>query len=69
MDASFFEGGCGEVAAALRNSRGEAVVGVSELLDNTISPQAAEAIALGSGLKIVDSLGCRNIEVDLIALS
>ena len=64
IDESFFEDGSGAAAAILRNSRGEDVSGISELIDTTISPQAAEAIALMSGLKPVDRLGCRNVQIE-----
>lgn len=64
MDASFFEDGSGAAAAVLRNCRGEAIAGVSELIDNTLSAQSAEAIALRLGLRLVYAVGCWNVEVE-----
>ena len=64
VDASFFEDGSGAAADVLRNCHGEAIVGVSELIDNTLSAQSAEAIALRLGLRLVYAVGCRNIEVE-----
>ena len=58
VDACFFPNGTGASAAILRNYRGEALAGISDVHPNLLDATTSEAVALQRGLIIVENLGC-----------
>lgn len=48
----------------LRNSRGEAIAGASELIYHVLNAQTSETLALLRGLKLLSEIGCTKVTVE-----
>ncbi|KAE8788148.1 Pre-mRNA-splicing factor SYF1 [Hordeum vulgare] len=60
-----FTGACG---AVIRNNRGGFIRAATARLDHVPDVVSAEAAALLEGLKLVESTGCNNLLVPMVAL-
>jgi hypothetical protein len=58
IDACFFPGGEGAVASVIRNSKGEAIAGGAWPMINMLDVSTAEALALRSGLTLLEKYRC-----------
>lgn len=67
-DASFFGDGSGAVGVVLRNTSGEAIAGEYCLFENVLSAATAEALALLTGLKLLEFVGCNNVTIEADSL-
>jgi ribonuclease HI len=64
VDAAFFPHGGGVVAAVIRDSKGEAIVGGAHPITNITDVTTAEASALRYGLQVLETIGCTPVSME-----
>jgi hypothetical protein len=64
VDAAFFPNGGGAIAAVIRDSKGEAIVGGARPFLNIPDATSAEASALRYGLELLETIGCTPVIVE-----
>lgn len=63
-DVAFHDNGTGAVGVVLRNSIGEAIVGVASPLSHVLDAAITEALAPRKGIDLLEYLGCSNVTTE-----